>query len=144
MTVLVYANEQANDILSKMDTFLTGTLPLLEDDSIPLDDRWELYIKIEKLLPVSRYLTKSLRVLTDRPYDDFFGDGRGMLYNSDIDEVLAQDGEYAMEQKVEAIEAGIDFVPDKYTRRNLEMYEKRDAWREFVLSEGYSGCVFDW
>lgn len=144
MTGLPFMNSMAEDILSKLDTFLISCKDTLSDTDFPLEDRWELYLKIEKLLPIDKYLSKSIRVLTDRPYDDVFVDGRGFQFNSDIDQSLVENGEYAFEEKVATIEAGEEYSPDKWTARHLELWEKRDAWREAVLAEGTSGCAFDW
>lgn len=141
---LPFMNSQADEILSKLDTFLISCKDTLSDKDFPLEDRWQLYLKIEKLLPINKYLTGSLRVLTDRPYDDGFVDGRGFRFNSEIDETVVENGEFVLEQKVAAIEADTDFVPDPWDASNLERYEKRDAWREAVLAEGTSGCAFDW
>lgn len=139
MTVLVYANEQADDILSRMDTFLTVTLELLKDTDIPLDDRWDLYLKIEKLLPVENYITDSIDFISDNEvYDRMFPNGRGIKYNSSIDESIAENSTDWIDDDCE----------DEWAKRAREVsafeIANRDKWREMVLKEGSAGCVFDW
>jgi len=137
-------NARADRLLSEVDTFITVCEETFKDTGFSLDARWDLYLKVEKLLPVSKYLSKSSRVLTDSPYDDLFPDGRGMLYNSDLDEQMMENGAYVDEQRTAAAEAGTDFVPDRWDEKALAMFDKRDEWREAVLAEGVGGFVFDW
>lgn len=144
MTQLIFATAELEKTLSAVDTQLVVLTEILKDKSFPLDDRWELYLKAEKLLPIDKYLPQSVDVLTDCAYDDIFPAGRGFKYNSDIDETLVESGEWALEQKREAAEAGIDYVPETYEEHALEQYAKRDEWREAVLAEGVGGFPFDW
>jgi len=144
MTQLIFATAELEKTLAAVDTQLVVLTEILKDKSFPLDDRWELYLKAEKLLPIDKHLPESVDVLTDSAYDDIFPAGRGFKYNSDIDETLVENGEGALEQKREAAEAGIDYVPERYEERALEQYAKRDEWREAVLAEGIGGFPFDW
>jgi hypothetical protein len=144
MTKLTYANTQVDNLLSQIDSTMTITTELLKDQDFSLDDRWDLYLKIEKLLPVESYLGRAINVLSDRVSDNFFPDGKGCRYNSQIDESILESHEYFLQQKAAASEAGTDFVLDEYDASSLEMYAKRDAWREAVLAEGQGLVVFDW
>lgn len=144
ITKMPYAMKQVDNMLAVMDSVIDMTLVMLTDKEIDLEARWDLYLKIEKVLPISQYLSQSIYVLTDEVYNDFFPDGKGMRYNSSIDEGMAEEGSYLLEQKAAAAEAGTDWVPDRYDERVLKQYEKRDAWREAVLAEGVGGFVFDW
>lgn len=124
---------RAGHVLLAVDTFLADAKAVLADKNFFLEARWELYLKIEKLLPIDTYLSHSLDALTDSPYDDVFQSGRGFKYNSDIDEMLVEN--YDPE----------NYDPtDKYKAKAKELFDKRDAWREAVLAEGIGGMAFDW
>lgn len=105
----------------------------------PLDDRWAFYLEVESLLPISRYIPKSIRVMSDRIYDDYFPDGRGMTLNSTIDETMMENKEYLESE---------DTVDDEWTANariaSAKEIAKRDEWREAVMAEGYGGFIFDW
>lgn len=142
MTSLTYTNLRATEILSDIDTFLITTLELLKDRTIPLEDRWQLYLKIETLLPIDPYITDSCRFIAqDEVYDRMFPDGKGMKLNSTIDESLMDSIAYWPTVPVEENET-------RWTKasRVAAEFEKANynEWREMVLAEGTSGCVFDW
>ena len=132
---LRFMNDAADKMLADVDQFKIVLIECLKDKDFDLETRWSLYLKCEKLLPIDKYLSNSIYKLTEDVYENFFGDGRGMLYNSDIDERLVEDYQYYTSEEAES---------DKWALEAREMFANRDAWREAVLEEGYSGFVFDW
>ncbi len=135
---LPYLNDQIDETLSRMDSLMIVAGEFMKDTSISLEDRWTVYLKIEKLLPIRSYLGKAIDVLTDIVYEDFFSNGRGCLWNSDIDERIVEDREVWRQNEPK----------DDYGRESRvqseKLYAKRDEWREAVLQEQQGLIVFDW
>jgi hypothetical protein len=142
MTVngLPYLNAQIDSVLSKLDNVMLVACEFMRDTSIPLDDRWAVYLKVEKQLPVQSYFGRAIRELTDSVYDDFFPDGRGCMYNRQIDESLHENNPdcWDEEDKIDIDEN------DEWIERGRQRWIKRDAWREAVLQEQQGLVVFDW
>jgi hypothetical protein len=134
-----YINAAVDELNECVTETLYTVQQFLKDTSFPLEDRWALYIKVEKLLPISSYLSDALHKLTDDVYDDIFPAGRGFKYNSDIDEGLVENYESWKDD-----DASDDDWKTRAKENSLKLWSKRDAWREAVLAEGISGFPFDW
>ena len=132
MTNLIYATTEVDNLLSKVDSVVTVTCELLKDPRFSLEDRWSLYLKIEKLLPIDTYISNVINILTDSVYDDFYMERHQVKSYSQIAETIlegrTQDGD----------------DPDDYSEAYDRMYAKFDEFREAVLSSGYGGFENDW
>ena len=130
---------------AEVNTFLktkTNLVTMLKQalnlrDEFPLESRWALFLKSEQLLPISSDVTNSMDILSDTLYDDFNTERHQTRMFSEIDECILEGHEYACTD----IENG---EAETIYEKELEMYAKRDTWREAVLAEGYAGFVYDW
>jgi len=129
---LPYMNQMADVILNDLDTFVALTQETLKDREFSLEARWELYLKVEHLLPEHTYTPDSLDILTDSPYDDIYMDRYQTKANSDIDDSLLEN------QPSDNDSLG------EYHEKYVRMWAKRDEWREAVLQEGYGSFTYDW
>lgn len=134
ITELPYATQRVVDMLAIMDSVVDETLVMLADKEIDLDTRWDLYLKIEKALPMHVFMGKAIRELTDSPYEEIFFDRHEVRYNSAIDQQLHDNYDPDAD----------DLDDDEYFKNGRALWAKRDAWREAVLAEGYGAVTFDW
>jgi hypothetical protein len=139
MTSLTFLNKSVDNLLSMLDMELLVITELMKDTSFPLEDRWEVYLKVEKLLPISTYYADSISILTENLYDDLYLERYQTVTNSRINEQLLDNADYAEPLGEDA---------DQWTVHQHEKYStmlaKRDEWREAVLAEGYGGFTNDW
>lgn len=124
MTELYHTNEGADRLIREIDCMITAWQAIFVDKQYSLEARWALYLKVEHLLDTAVYRSKSINVLSDSLYDDFYMERRESHLNSDIDNMLIEN-------------SGDD---DRWD----EMNAKRDEWREAVLAEGIGGFTNDW
>lgn len=135
---LPYLNDQISDMLSQTEQVMLVASEFMRDKTIPLEDRWNVYLRVEKFLPIRSYLGNAINELTDSVYDDYFPDGKGCRWNSDIDEGLHENNPDCWEDKFDINEN------DEWVKWGRQQWAKRDAWREAVLQEQQGLIVFDW
>ena len=131
---LPYLNDQIDEALSRLDSVVTVAKEFMRDQTISLEDRWGVYLKIENMLPIEPYMSDALHVLTDSPYDDLYMERRETHTYSYIDERIVEN--YDPDQPEDPF--------DKYQERAKRLYEKRDEFREAVLASEYGAVTYDW
>lgn len=124
---LYHTNEAADKLISDIDKCVNIWQGIFKDEGFSLEARWALYLKVEHLLDTAVCQSKSISVLSDSLYDDFYMERRESSLNSDIDRIILENVADAEEDDPWA-----------------EMYAKRDEWREAVLAEGIGGFTNDW
>lgn len=135
-----YLNASIDSAISALDNVMIVASEFMKDTSFPLEERWNVYLKVEKYLPIRSYFGEAIRKLTDDVYEDHFPDGRGIRWNSDIDESLVENHEWLKDMDPSE--------DDEWTKKarihETETWAKRDTWREAVLQEQQGLIVFDW
>jgi hypothetical protein len=113
----------------------------LTDKNIPLDERWETYKEVAKLLPINYdYIDNAFeKILGDISlYDEFNIDRYQTARYVDQVEGLEDDLAYEEEQ------AAITFAEPRepYTPRFTR--EQLNEIKEYVLASGTQGFIYDW
>jgi len=126
--------DQVNALIEARNLLNTGlgrVQPLLTDQSIPLDDRWDAYTKLVEnniLVKDEIYGDGMLGNVFDRNrvslYDDFYMDRGQNLDYPELWEMMIDND---------------DGERDVYADVDL-----RNKWRELVLASGYSSFTHDW
>jgi hypothetical protein len=111
------------------------------DQSVPLDERWEVYTKVSTLLPINSDYVGNVfeKVLGDISlYDEFNIDRYQTALYVDQVESLECDLEYAEEEaNVTYAEPREVYVP-AYNRKQITQI------KEAVLASGTQGFIYDW
>ena len=123
--------EHIQDLKELNETFSNIADSLKEiivNPAYTLEQRWTVFLEGQWLLEDHYYTPRSMDILSDAMYDDFYMERRETKSFSDIDDQITES--YDPE----------DEDSENYNR----MYGKRDEWREAVLKEGYKGFTYDW
>jgi len=127
-------NASVDALLNALDNTIPLVQEFLKDTSFPLEDRWALFLKSEKLLPSDTYGDGHVDALSrgDSLYDAFGVERRETTYYSDMDDMLHENS------------TPEDSEADEYSEKYDRMLEKRDEWREVVLQHGDGSFTYDW
>lgn len=107
-----------------LDSILNNIKGILKDESIPVDDRWDFYIKVEQDLPIySSYFDVDLDIGGERKevsyYEDLYCDRYQTISFSKIINTLM-------------------YVYNNHPKEAIDDLKNR------ILISGYGGCINDW
>ena len=109
---------------------LAKAQPMLIDQSIPLDERWDAYVKL---------VDNSILVREDIYSDGFLGEIFGHNKVSPYDDFHMERGNSSTFPEIWERITDEYFDNDTYSDPEL-----RNKWREKVLASGYSEFTYDW
>lgn len=99
-----------------------NTPKILSDKSVPLEERWKVYLDVENLLPIdSIYLELSVDGFNKSPeyYDDLYVERYQTISYSGLVERLEEDEKFSSAEYINAL-------------------------KEKILETGQGGCIYDW
>lgn len=96
----------------------------INDDSVPLEDRWDVFVQVEKDLPTNQFFCRlpGINGISISLYDDLNIDRHSMIQFSELIDMI-DDTEFSM------YEGYNDYI------NNL---------KEYIIREGFGSFIYDW